>query len=136
MSDFIGRYAPEKFICANIGAITGILLTGQEKWVIFSKGYIFLKNWTYKVLLRHNTSPFKGACRFIYLKYAKAALYGPHLHCHKPIPTQFRPLTYFSAVGNRTRQEVEVQNVTVSRGAKCYPRRKYLVYIFRIFDTV
>jgi hypothetical protein len=47
----------------------------------YLEGHIFLKNWTYRVLLRHNTSPFKGACRFIYLKYAKAALYGPHLHC-------------------------------------------------------
>jgi hypothetical protein len=33
------------------------------------------------VLLRHNTTSFKGACRFIYLIEAKVALYGPHLHC-------------------------------------------------------
>jgi hypothetical protein len=34
----------------------------------YLEGHIFLKHWTYRVLLRHNTSPFKGACRFIYLK--------------------------------------------------------------------
>jgi hypothetical protein len=52
-----------------------------KKGVSFFKGHISLKNWPKRFLLGHDTSSFKDTCLFIYLKYAKVALYGSHLHC-------------------------------------------------------
>jgi hypothetical protein len=49
--------------------------------VNFFRGHISLKNRTYCPLFKHDTTSFKGACRFIYLIEAKIALYGPRLHC-------------------------------------------------------
>jgi hypothetical protein len=41
------------------------LLTGHEKGVIFLKGHISIKNWPKRLLLRHDTSSFKGTCLLI-----------------------------------------------------------------------
>jgi hypothetical protein len=57
----------------------------HEKGVIFSKGHISHKNWPKRLLLGHNTTSFKGACRFIYLIEAKVALYGPNLQRYKAL---------------------------------------------------
>jgi hypothetical protein len=56
----------------------------HEKGVIFSKGRISHKNWPKRLLLRHDTTSFKGACRFTYLIEAKVALYGPILQRYSP----------------------------------------------------
>jgi hypothetical protein len=67
--------------------------------VIFLKGHISLKNWPKRLLFRHDTNSFKGACLFTYLKEAKADLYGPHLHCYKPVPTYFMKRTVECLLG-------------------------------------
>jgi hypothetical protein len=47
--------------------------------VHFLRGRIFLKNRSYRPLLRASTSLFNGTCLLIKLKEVKVALYGPHL---------------------------------------------------------
>jgi hypothetical protein len=48
--------------------------------VHFFRGHISLKNGTFCPFSSHDSSSFKDTCLFIYLKEAKVALYGPHLH--------------------------------------------------------
>jgi hypothetical protein len=55
----------------------------QENGVLFFKGWSsHLKNGTKTVLLRHDTSPFKGTCFLIKLKQLPSGLYGPYLCCY------------------------------------------------------
>jgi hypothetical protein len=61
-----GQFNDEDCLINRIPAI--VPLATLYFGLYYLEGHIFLKNWTYRVLLRHNTSPFKGACRFIYLK--------------------------------------------------------------------
>jgi hypothetical protein len=56
--------------------------------VLFLRGHISIKNWTYCPLLRESATPFKSTCLFIRLKEVPVALYGPHLHWYKPVRTQ------------------------------------------------
>jgi hypothetical protein len=49
--------------------------------VLFLRGSISLKNWSYRPLLRDSTSPFKGTCLFIKLKEVPAAKYGRYGYC-------------------------------------------------------
>jgi hypothetical protein len=51
-------------------------LTAPLFGVIFLRGHIFIKNWTYCPVLRDSTSPFKSTCLLTTLKQAKNALYG------------------------------------------------------------
>jgi hypothetical protein len=62
-------------------------LTAPLFGVIFLRGHISLKNWTYCPVLRDSTSPFKGTCLLITLKQAKNALYGLTVLWHVPFPT-------------------------------------------------
>jgi hypothetical protein len=55
--------------------------------VTFLKGCFSLKNLPQRVLLKHNTTPFKDTCFLIYSKEVPFALYGPHLKRYKPVPT-------------------------------------------------
>jgi hypothetical protein len=50
----------------RIPVITQIL--GTDFRVLFLRGCISLKNWSYRPLLRDSTSPFKSACLLIRLK--------------------------------------------------------------------
>jgi hypothetical protein len=43
--------------------------------LLFLRGHIFLKNWSYRPLLRASTSPFNGTCLFIYSIEVPFALY-------------------------------------------------------------
>jgi hypothetical protein len=47
--------------------------------VQFLRGRIFLKNRSYRPLLRASMSPFNGTCLLVRLKEVPDALYGPHL---------------------------------------------------------
>jgi hypothetical protein len=58
----------------------------KRKWVIFSKEHISHKNRPKRLLLSHDTTSFKGACRFIYLIEVKVALYGPNIQRYKALP--------------------------------------------------
>jgi hypothetical protein len=50
-------------------------LTAPLFGVIFSRGHISLKNWTYCPVLKDSTSPFKGTCLLITLKEDPFGLY-------------------------------------------------------------
>jgi hypothetical protein len=52
-----------------------VLLTGQEKGVLFLRGHISLKNWSFRPLLRDSTSHFKSSCLLFRLKEVLDALY-------------------------------------------------------------
>jgi hypothetical protein len=47
--------------------------------ILFLRGHISLKNWTYSPLLRGSASPFKSTCLLIRLKEVPAALNGTYL---------------------------------------------------------
>jgi hypothetical protein len=48
--------------------------------VHFFRGHISIKNGTFCPLSSHDSSSFNDTCLLIYLKWAKAAFYGTHLH--------------------------------------------------------
>jgi hypothetical protein len=59
----------DRSLLSNINGFQAIVpLTGQEKGVLFLRGCISLKNWSYRPLLRASTSPFKSTCLLIKLK--------------------------------------------------------------------
>jgi hypothetical protein len=66
--------------CTNrIPVIASIL--GQRKGVLFSRGCISLKNWSYRPLLRDSTSPFKRTCLLIRVKEDTFGLYCRNGQC-------------------------------------------------------
>jgi hypothetical protein len=94
-------------------------ISAPKLGVHFFGGHISLKNGTFCPLSSHDSSSFKDTCLFIYLKWAKVAFYGPHLHwcLHRlfhnyPFQLSF---SWFS-VGNRLRLVLklakEVQSLT------------------------
>jgi hypothetical protein len=91
----------------------------------YSEGHILIKNWTYRVLLGHNTSPFKDVCRFIYLIEAKVALYVFNVLLNIPVPTYLLKTTVECLLG--------IESGTCNKASK---REYYLFYIFKIFDTL
>jgi hypothetical protein len=55
--------------------------------VVFLKGHISLKNWTQRVLLRHDTTSFKRTCFLITLKVLLDGLYVFNGQPNIPVPT-------------------------------------------------
>jgi hypothetical protein len=74
--------------------------------LLFLRGHISLKNWSYRPLLRASTSPFKSTCLLIGLKEAKIDLYRHYGLLYKPVPTSIWKSMLFQRspeVQNRTR---------------------------------
>jgi hypothetical protein len=96
---------------------------------LFFQGHIFLKNRSYRPLLRASTSPFKSTCLLIRLKEVPDALYGPHLCREEADHTSLWKWNLFQ-------RSPEVQNRTrhVYFGEKCGTTEN--IYFQRILGYV
>jgi hypothetical protein len=63
--------AVDSIVFIGLGSINSfqaiVPLTGQEKGVLFLRGHISLKTWSFRPLLRDSTSHFKSTCLLIRL---------------------------------------------------------------------